>query len=68
MSVLRWPEVDLRPAPSGGAEGAPCSRIKAVSAADFIRSFGYPVLEITCDAYPGILNPVPIHVYREGIF
>ena len=39
-----------------------------VSAADVIHSFACPSLSIKCDAYPGRLNQVSVHINREGIF
>jgi len=39
-----------------------------VSAADVIHSFACPSLGIKCDAYPGRLNQVSVHINREGLF
>jgi len=39
-----------------------------ISAADVIHSFACPSLGIKCDAYPGRLNQVSVHINREGIF
>ena len=39
-----------------------------VSAADVIHSFACPSLGIKCDAYPGRLNQVSVHINREGVF
>jgi cytochrome c oxidase subunit 1 len=39
-----------------------------VTAADVIHSFAVPALSIKCDAYPGRLNQVSIHMNREGLF
>ncbi len=39
-----------------------------VTAADVIHSFAVPALSIKCDAYPGRLNQVSVHINREGLF
>jgi len=39
-----------------------------VFAADVIHSFACPSLGIKCDAYPGRLNQVSVHINREGVF
>jgi len=39
-----------------------------ISAADVIHSFACPSLGIKCDAYPGRLNQVSVHINREGVF
>ncbi len=39
-----------------------------VTAADVIHSFAVPSLSIKCDAYPGRLNQVSVHINREGLF
>jgi len=39
-----------------------------ITAADVIHSFAVPALSIKCDAYPGRLNQVSVHVNREGLF
>jgi len=39
-----------------------------VTAADVIHSFACPALSIKCDAYPGRLNQMSVHINREGLF
>jgi cytochrome c oxidase subunit II len=39
-----------------------------VTAADVIHSFACPSLGIKCDAYPGRLNQMSVHINREGTF
>jgi cytochrome c oxidase subunit 1 len=39
-----------------------------ISAADVIHSFACPSLGIKCDAYPGRLNQMSVHINREGVF
>ena len=39
-----------------------------ISAADVIHSFAIPSLGVKCDAYPGRLNQMSVHINREGIF
>jgi heme/copper-type cytochrome/quinol oxidase subunit 2 len=39
-----------------------------ISAADVIHSFACPALGIECDAYPGTLNQMSVHINREGTF
>jgi cytochrome c oxidase subunit 1 len=39
-----------------------------ISAADVIHSFACPALGIKCDAYPGRLNQMSVHINREGTF
>jgi cytochrome c oxidase subunit 1 len=39
-----------------------------VTSADVIHSFACPALSIKCDAYPGRLNQVSVHINREGVF
>ena len=39
-----------------------------VTAADVIHCFAVPALSIKCDAYPGRLNQVSVHINREGLF
>ena len=39
-----------------------------ISSADVIHSFTCPSLGIKCDAYPGRLNQVSVHINREGVF
>jgi cytochrome c oxidase subunit 1 len=39
-----------------------------VTSADVIHSFACPSLGIKCDAYPGRLNQMSVHINREGIF
>ena len=39
-----------------------------VTAADVIHSFACPSLGIKCDAYPGRLNQMSVHINRQGTF
>jgi cytochrome c oxidase subunit 1 len=39
-----------------------------ISAADVIHSFAIPSLGVKCDAYPGRLNQMSVHINREGVF
>ncbi len=39
-----------------------------ISAADVIHSFACPSLGIKCDAYPGRLNQMSVHINRESTF
>jgi cytochrome c oxidase subunit 1 len=39
-----------------------------ITSADVIHSFACPALGIKCDAYPGRLNQMSVHINREGTF
>jgi cytochrome c oxidase subunit 2 len=39
-----------------------------IRSGDVIHAFACPALGIKCDAYPGRLNQVSVHINRQGTF